>query len=178
MVHVIYRRASHAAASLPLCFARMTSDQKYEESFIITNFLMEIFHQCHFIDGSCFSLDDIQSMCMRKMKYRRWTKVFVMLWHRHLSRCIYKQIRNQISGNIKKFCLLQKSVFMHTQLGFPWTQPGLGNVILHGGVRRHVHDVSMKILTSWRHFHLSFRQTFRCQRIGEELYRNFLDWKM
>ena len=55
---------------------------------------------------------------------------------------------------------------MHTRPGFPWTRPGLGNVVLHAGCKTTVvHDVSMMNLTScWHHFHVSFRQTFRRQR--------------
>ena len=40
-----------------------------------------------------------------------------------------------------------------------------------------VHDISMTILTFWRHFTSVFRQTFRRQRIGEEPYRTSLDRK-
>ena len=62
------------------------------------------------------------------------------------------------------------------------------NVVLHEGCKTTlVHDVSMTILTSWRHFHVltsfltswrhfhvNFRQTFPRQCIREERYRTFL----
>ena len=79
-------------------------------------------------------------------------------------------------------CRSLESLFLHTRPGFSWTRPGLGNVVLHdlneGYETTLVHDVSMTILTSWRHFHVSFCQTFRRQRIREEPYRTFLDKKM
>ena len=46
-----------------------------------------------------------------------------------------------------------RNIFLHTRPGFPWTRPGLGNVVLHEGYKMTlVHDVIMMILTSWRHF--------------------------
>ena len=39
--------------------------------------------------------------------------------------------------------------FLHTRPGFPWTRPGLGNVILHEGYNTTLlHDVSIIVLTS------------------------------
>ena len=40
-----------------------------------------------------------------------------------------------------------------------------------------LHDVSMTVLTFWRHFYASLGQTFRHQRIRVEPNRTFLDWK-
>ena len=81
------------------------------------------------------------------------------------------------------FCLRSNLLFfLHTRPGFPWTRPGLGNVVLNGGggvKMTLVHDVSMTIWRHcWRHFHVSFRQLFRHQRTREEPYRTFLDRKM
>ena len=40
-----------------------------------------------------------------------------------------------------------------------------------------VHDVSMTVLTSWHHFHVSFHQTFRRQCIREEWNWTYFQWK-
>ena len=41
-------------------------------------------------------------------------------------------------------------VFLRTRPGFPWTWPGLGNVVLHEGCKMTlVFDISMTILTSF-----------------------------
>ena len=50
-----------------------------------------------------------------------------------------------------------KPIFLYTWQGFPWTRPGLGNVVLHEECKTTVvHNVSMMILSSflmsWRHF--------------------------
>ena len=61
-----------------------------------------------------------------------------------------------------------KMLFLHTRPAFLWTRPGLGNVVLHGGCKAtrawRQYDNLTSLLTSWRHFHVRFRQTFRRQR--------------
>ena len=47
-----------------------------------------------------------------------------------------------------------------------------------GGKTTLVHDVSMIILTSLHHFHVSFCQTFRRKCVREAPYQTFLDRKI
>ena len=63
------------------------------------------------------------------------------------------------------WCIPKEAAFLHTRPEFPWTRPGLGNVVLHVGCKTTVvHDVRMTVLTSWRHVDVNFHQTFRRQR--------------
>ena len=55
-------------------------------------------------------------------------------------------VHNQRQGTGK----LTERTLLHTRPRFPWTWPGLGNVVLHGGCKTTLmHDVSMTILTSF-----------------------------
>ena len=55
----------------------------------------------------------------------------------------------------------QDKKFLHTRPGFPWTRPGLGNVVLHEVCKTTLlHDVSVKILTFWRHSWRQFPPNF------------------
>ena len=48
-----------------------------------------------------------------------------------------------------KFNQVIENLLLHNRLGFPWTPPGLGNVVLHERCKMNlVHDVSMMILTA------------------------------
>ena len=66
----------------------------------------------------------------------------------------------------------KKTFFLHTR-------PGMGVEDDSRVWRQHDDfDVLTSFMTFWRYFHVSFRQTFRRQRIREEPYRTFLDRKM
>ena len=56
MVRVIYRRASHAAASLPLCFARITEKVTIKSVMQIHNIMVSIFITCAVISHLFFTL--------------------------------------------------------------------------------------------------------------------------
>ena len=75
--------------------------------------------------------------------------------------CLYKKaykfgFLNIIFSRKKK--KKKTTFFLHTRPGFPWTRPGLGNVVLHEGCKTTlVRDISMTIMMS---FFTSFSRQF------------------
>ena len=56
--------------------------------------------------------------------------------------------RNKIGELYWTMRATDKVLLFHTQLGFPWTQPGLGNVVLHEGCKKTLVTTSVWF---WRH---------------------------
>ena len=131
-----------------------------------------------------FSVYTKQPLWILFLAYASCNNLYALFYQYYtiISTFLVKKCSVQLLLTTMLKCLAEND-FLHTRPGFPWTRPGLGNVILNEGFETTlVHDVSMTILTSfftsWRHFHVSFCQTFQHQCIREEPYRTFLDRKM